>query len=110
MILRILAIVLTVAAADLVCLGADDPKPACTERLAGQLWPEAANRDPLLRKKMARCGELEMCTRGLWRYHWEALTVRLDQLRGGSQLHKPAGCEQTAETSLEANPRTAARP
>jgi hypothetical protein len=84
--------------------GADNPKPACSAKIAGQLWPEAANHDPALRKKLSRCGELELCTRGIWRYRWESLTVRIDQLRGGSQLPKPAGCEVLPEATSEENP------
>ena len=83
--------------ATVVCIGlgfgAEDPKPACNELTAGKLWPDAANQDAKLRKRLARCGELELCTRGVWRYRWEALTVRLDQLRGGESIVKPVGCE-----------------
>lgn len=83
--------------ATLVCVGlgfgAEDLKPACNAQTAGKLWPDVANQDARLRKKLAHCGELELCTRGVWRYRWEALTVRLDQLRGGESIAKPAGCE-----------------
>lgn len=76
---------------------AEEPRPACNKNNVGQLWPNAANRDHVVLSKMARCGELEICTRGVWRYSWERLTVRLDQLRGGSKFRKPPACEVQPE-------------
>ena len=81
-----------------LCLASDDTKTTCDATSAGLLWPEAANHDFQLRKKYSRCGELEVCTRGRWHFHWQSVTVRLDQLRGGSQFAKPAGCEVLPET------------
>ncbi|MBZ5609745.1 MAG: hypothetical protein LAP38_15905 [Acidobacteriia bacterium] len=78
------------------CVAADDPKPACNQQNAGQMWPEAANHDAAARSKLARCGELQICTRTVWRYRWESVTVRLDQLPGGSKFRKPAECEVSA--------------
>jgi hypothetical protein len=80
-----------------LCAAADNPKPACTKQTLGQMWPAAANRDPVFRSKLSRCGELEVCVRGVWRYRWERLTVRLDQLHGASRIKKPAVCEAIAE-------------
>jgi hypothetical protein len=97
MLFRIFAAALIIAAGSVLSPAlsprSDDPKPACNAETAGRWWPEGANQDPALRKKMARCGELQICARGHWRYRWEPLTVRLDQLRGGESLPKPAGCE-----------------
>lgn len=90
MLFRICAVALVSAS---LSPAADDLKPACNSHTVGKLWPDAANEDAKLRKKMARCGELELCTRGQWRYRWEALTVRLDQLRGGESIAKPVGCD-----------------
>ena len=95
------ATALILASASVLCLATDDdPKPACNAKIAGQLWPAAANHDAALRKKLSRCGELEFCARGIWHYHWESMTVRIDQLRG-SQLPKPVACEVTAEGTQE---------
>ncbi len=101
MLFRILIMVLILAAGSFVCAAAEDSRPACNAVNLGRLWPESANHDPKLRKKMARCGELELCTRGIWRYHWESLTVRLDQLPGGFKLAKPAGCDASPEKVIE---------
>jgi len=65
------------------------------------MWPDSANHSPKQLSKLARCGDLAICTRGVWRYRWEALTVRLDQLRGGSKFRKPAACEVPADESTE---------
>jgi hypothetical protein len=107
MISRIQALALLVVSA-YVCLAAndlkpatDDLKPACDATTAGQLWPEAANHDSKLRKKFSRCGELELCTLTKRHYHWELITVRMDQLRGG--LPKPGGCE-ALDATREADP------
>lgn len=64
----------------LVCFGADDARPQCSARNQGQLWPEAANHDSKLMSHLMRCGELLICVRGVWHYHWEAPSIRLDQL------------------------------
>jgi hypothetical protein len=93
MLSRVLAIALIFASASLLCLPSDEQKPVCDADTNGQFWPEAANHDSKLLKKFSRCGELEVCARTRYRYRWESITVRIDQLRGGSQLHKPAGCE-----------------
>jgi hypothetical protein len=79
----------------LACLAADDSPPACGSRNQGQMWPEAANHNPKLISRLVRCGELLICVRGTWHYHWESPTVRLDQLdsHAKSKASKPAGCE-----------------
>jgi len=79
----------------LLCLAADDSRPACTSQIQGRLWPDAANHDPKLIPRLVRCGELLLCVRGNWRYHWEALSVRVDQLghRGKSKSPPPPACE-----------------
>jgi hypothetical protein len=78
-----------------LCLAADDSRPACTSQIQGRLWPEAANHDPKLISHLVRCGELLICVRGNWHYHWEAPSVRVDQLvRGGkAKASKPTVCE-----------------
>jgi hypothetical protein len=98
MISRIQAIAVVLAGACALCLASDDLKPVCDAASAGRLWPEAANHDSTMRKQFSRCGELEVCTLGKRRYGWKLITVRIDQLRGGSGLPKPAGCEVPGAT------------
>jgi hypothetical protein len=98
MLFRIQAIALLAVSASVLSFATDYVKPTCDANTAGSLFPEAANHDAQLRKKFSRCGELEVCTRGRWHFRWQPVTVRLDQLRGGSQLPKPAGCEVLPET------------
>ncbi len=58
------------------------------------MWPEAANHDPKLLASAMRCGELLICVHGTWHYHWEAPSVRIDQLgrQPKSKVSKPMGC------------------
>ncbi len=100
MLFRIQATALIIATASVLCLASDDLKPACDAESIGQLWPEAANHDSKLRKRSSRCGELKVCTLAKHhRYRWESVTVRVDQLRGGSYLPKPADCEVQPEST-----------
>src|SRR5271169_5697313 len=80
----------------LLCLAADDSRPACGSHNQGRMWPEAANHDPTLLAHLVRCGELFICVRGDWHYHWEAPTVRIDQLGKRAKLiaSKPSVCEE----------------
>jgi hypothetical protein len=89
-----------------VALAQDAEKPKCSADTLGQLWPADANHDSALFAKHSRCGELEMCVRKIWRYRWETLSVRVDQLAKNGQFRKPAGCETDAE--LESRDRKAA--
>jgi hypothetical protein len=79
-------------------IAADDSRPACTSRIQGQMWPDAANHDPKLISSLTRCGELLICVRGTWHYHWEAPSVRVDQLgrHAKSKASEPAVCEVEA--------------
>jgi hypothetical protein len=43
------------------------------------MWRDAANHDPKLISRLVRCGELLICVRGSWHYHWEAPSVWVDQ-------------------------------
>jgi hypothetical protein len=90
-VLASLAIILPI-----VCLGADDSRPQCGSNNQGRLWPEAANHDSKLMAHLMRCGELFICVRGTWHYHWEAPSIRLDQLarNSKSKAAKPAVCEE----------------
>ena len=51
--------------------------------------------------KLARLGELRMCTRGAWRYRWESPTVHVSQLgKGGDQV--PHGADTAALSTASA--------
>jgi hypothetical protein len=84
-----------VLAIPLLCLAADDSRPACSSENHGRMWPEAANHDPKLLARLVRCGDLLICVRGPWHYRWEAPTVRVDQLasHAKSKASKPSVCE-----------------
>ncbi len=101
----------------MLCLGANDARPACSSQNQGRLWPEAANHDSKLMSHLMRCGELFICVRGVWHYHWEAPSIRLDQLarHSDSKAAKsktaksspaaPAVCEEESEAVV--SPRAA---
>jgi len=93
-----LGTVLLLGASTFLCLAEDAPRPACNSENIGEMWPEAANHDHKALLRLARCGELQMCVRNGKKFRWEALTVRIDQLRGGSKNDKPSGCEVSPET------------
>jgi len=72
----------------------DFPQPLCNAQNYGRMWPDAANDNPKMLLKLARCGDLQICSRHAMRYKWVALTVRVDQLRGAKKkVAAPAGCE-----------------
>ncbi|HTS50583.1 MAG TPA: hypothetical protein VMH05_21710 [Bryobacteraceae bacterium] len=85
-------------ASTLLSQAQDSAQPLCTKENVGQLWPEAANHDRKALLHLARCGELQMCVRNRKQFRWESLTVRIDQLRGGSKTDQPSGCEASPET------------
>jgi hypothetical protein len=91
----------TILALPLLGLDADDSRPACSPQNQGRMWPEAANHDSKLLSRLVRCGELLICVRGSWRYHWETPSVRLDQLGRGakSKTSKPSVCGVQAAAS-----------
>jgi len=93
-------IAINLCAFAMLCPAGDLDKPVCSAETRGNLWPEEANHDPNLLALLARCGKLEMCTRGARRhYHWESLAVRVDQLRRGS-AEAPASCAGTVGGSI----------
>ena len=55
-------------------------RPHCGVENAGQIWPDAANRDSGLLLKLAREGNLRVCSMGLWKYQWQSPTVSLRQM------------------------------
>lgn len=88
-----------------VAVAQEGERPKCNARLAGQLWPADANQDEASFAKHSRCGDLEICARGILRYRWQTLTVRFDQLRKNGELHKPAGCG--ADSDMDGRNRSA---
>lgn len=50
-------------------------KPVCNSKSQGRFWPEAANTDRAALQRAAQCGQLEMCSLALFRFHWTPLTV-----------------------------------
>jgi hypothetical protein len=93
-----------ILAVPLLALAADDSRPACTSQNQGRMWPEAANHDPKLISRLVRCGELFICVHGSWHYHWEAPSIRVDQLgrHAKSQASKPPVCD--AQAVVETTP------
>ena len=71
------------------------------------MWPEIANHNPKLISRLLRCGQLFICVRGTWHYHWESPSVRVDQLKRGrkSKASQPAYCSEQALTEAPP-PRT----
>ncbi len=65
-------------------------KPACNAHSVGSLWPAIdwpsnassvnANQNGEASDNPARNGTLEICTRGLYRYRWQSLTVSYQKL------------------------------
>jgi hypothetical protein len=93
-----------------LCLAADDSRPVCNSQNQGQLWPEAANHDPKLISRLVRCGELFICVRGAWHYHWESPTIRVDQLgrHAKSKVSSPPVCAVESAVTTPAPDRAAA--
>jgi hypothetical protein len=75
------------------CLAAENAKPQCNAKSRGTLWPAQANTDPAAARKALRCGELQMCTAGTWKYRWEPMTVSVSQLATGVRAEVP-GCSE----------------
>ena len=94
-----LALILPLLSTPTLSLAQDDTRPVCKSQIQGRRWPDAANSDRKLISILARCGELLICVRGTWHYHWEAASVRVDQLGKGakSKQSKPSGCEVQAQ-------------
>jgi hypothetical protein len=97
-----------ILAVPFLCLAADDSRPACGSQNQGHMWPEAANHDSKLLSRLVRCGELLICVRGNWRYHWEAPSIRIDQLdrHAKSKASTPSVCEAEAVTNELPGPDT----
>lgn len=51
----------------------ESERPHCDASLAGRFWPESANENAALRRKAARDGTLEVCSKSRFRYMWKPL-------------------------------------
>ena len=91
------------------CFPQDARKPSCNARNRGRLWPEQANTDRDFARRAARCGELEMCTRGVWRYGWQPLTVHVSQLGRGRKA-EIVGCASEVLSAPRLRTEEASRP
>jgi hypothetical protein len=67
-------------------------RPACNAVTLGKLFPTQANGNHQLTNKLFNCGELQVCTRGRWRYRWSPLSVRIDQLTKGATSQRAPAC------------------
>ncbi len=56
-------------------------KPACKAETRGFLWPAIANGHARIAIQLSHEGQLEICTHGPWRYHWEKPTVHVTLLK-----------------------------
>lgn len=72
----------------------DTERPACDQARRGQLWPSGANQDRTALKQALHCGELKICSRGLWKFRWEAVGVPMWQLAG---QQAPAACQLNSQ-------------
>ncbi len=65
------------------------PRSACNKHTQGSFWPEAANADRKLAGQLMRSGELQMCTRGFFRYNWEPLTINVGAILAKKPQSEP---------------------
>jgi hypothetical protein len=71
-----------------LAVAATEP-PRCSQGLRGTLWPPEANENREARRSAVQCGELRICTRGLWRLRWEPVGLPYWKMTGGKA---PAAC------------------
>lgn len=79
-------------------------RPMCSAAIRGRYWPESANSDARAARKLAQCGELDVCTRTVWRYKWESVTVNVRQLGKTPQDPTPACVAVMAEFGPKSRP------
>lgn len=71
--------------------GLDAERPRCDRSRQGQLWPEEANVKSSARNRAQKCGQLLMCTEGVWRLDWEPVSVPFWMMTGNRLA--PADCK-----------------
>lgn len=60
--------------------------PPCNRKLAGAFDPPEAAHDATVRREAIRCGTLRICTRNVWRYRWERVSVPYSELAGKGKV------------------------
>ncbi len=65
------------------------PRSACNKQTQGLFWPDNANRDRKLASQLMRSGDLHLCTRGIFRYNWQPLTVSYRSLLAKTKAPAP---------------------
>ena len=73
------------------------PKPQCSRGNAGHFWPQEANTDAALARRLSREGKLEICTRTTWSYRWLSPTVSVQDL--GKRKTREAPGSVSADSS-----------
>jgi hypothetical protein len=58
-----------------------EERPVCDADTVGLMWPNEANLNPQALQKLAKSGELWLCTKHPWRYKWEKPAVHFAQLK-----------------------------
>lgn len=56
-------------------------RPTCDADTVGLMWPNEANLSPAALHKLAKQGDLWLCTRAPWRYKWQRPAVSVSQLK-----------------------------
>ena len=79
----------------------DSAKPVCNSQSLGTFWPESANSDRRNLYALSHTGELELCTRGFYKYRWQSLTVSYQELLKAAKAknQNAHGQHQVPETS-----------
>ncbi|HVX66522.1 MAG TPA: hypothetical protein VHA11_07965 [Bryobacteraceae bacterium] len=72
------------------------PRSTCNRETQGRYWPEEANTDRKLAARLMRTGELQMCSRGFFRYNWEPLTINYHSVLAKKQAAGAAPDAQRA--------------
>jgi len=82
------------------CFPEANEKPRCNAHSLGRFWPDEANTDSAFARQAARCGELEICSRGNWKYSWQMLTIHVSKL-GKTRNNTVPGCDLKPGKSSE---------
>ena len=66
-------------------------RQACSAAFHGRFWPDSANTDMGVARRLAQCGGLEICTQTGRHFKWSAVTVNIRQL-GTTPLEPTSEC------------------
>jgi|SRR5215469_6838264 len=86
------------------CLAETPEKPRCNSANHARFWPDEANGNPALMRKLAQSGELEICSYGTWKYKWVPVTRNVKRMLNRSGQSKSAQ-NSPNETPIEDNER-----